>query len=61
MSETVIVVSAIAKIYARAIVAGTREFENISPSLQPQVRQALLDLGCGTDGKPLNQEVSEGE
>lgn len=59
VSETTIKVSAIARLYARAVINGTRAFDLIKPELQPEVKVALADLNYGTDGKPL--DASEGE
>lgn len=60
MSET-IKVSAIAKIYARTVINGSRKFVSIGEDLQPQVSQALADLGYNEDGAKLETESSQEE
>lgn len=58
MSEP-IKVSAMARIYARAIISDLREFDLIKEDLKPQVSQALADLGYDEDGNKLETSTEE--
>lgn len=58
MSEP-IKVSAMARIYARAIIADLREFDMIKEDLKPQVSQALSELGYDENGVKLEESTEE--
>jgi hypothetical protein len=45
-----------AMVYATLIVKGVKEYSDVPPTLQPQVKQILIDLEV-----PELAEVSEGE
>jgi len=44
-------------VYVTLIIKGVRKFESVPANLQPSVEEELNQLGLGTNGKPLPEEV----